>query len=159
MAWVQVRPHFEMSVPLPPDTVAVRLRDAVARTPAIEGNVLSRHAQVTIPAEQRRLWSPWLAFEIEETPEGSHLSGVFLPHPNVWTLWFALMAMTGFTAFAAAMYGWSQWMAEQPAWAFWALLPCAAVAAALYGGALVGQQLGVEEMARLRAFVAEALDA
>lgn len=153
MARVEVRPHFELDVALAPDAVALRLSDAISKAPSIEGSVLSRHAQLTIPAAKRRLWSPWLAFEIEEAPGGAHLSGVFLPHPNVWTLWFAVMAVLGFVALAATMFGWSQWLAEQPAWAFW-LVPVSTLAAgALYAGALVGQRLGADEMEHIRGFV------
>jgi hypothetical protein len=166
MARVEVRPHFELHVPLPPDVVADRLRRAVGVSHAVTGDVLNRHAQITIPAAKRHLWSPWLSFEIEE-PEGqeekggpgghTRLLGMFLPHPNVWTFYVALLAVSLFVALGGLMWGSSQWMAGESAWALW-LVPAGLVAAVgLYVGAFLGQRLGADEMDVIRAFVGETL--
>ena len=159
MARPQIRPHFQLDVPLTADQVSARLQERLESPGSgFDGAVLKRHCQVTVAPSRRRFFSPWLSFEIEELPDGARLSGQFTPHPNVWTLWAALYAVVLILATGGLLVGASQWLIDQPAWALWLVPGGLAVAAALYVGALAGQRLCADEMDEIRALVHGALD-
>ena len=150
-----LRPHFELTVPDDVDTTLSRLTGAFAAGP-FEGKVRGLHAQLIIPAPQRHLWSPWLTFEVQAAPEGTHLEGRFAPHPTVWTFYMALYAILAFTTRGLTFFGLSQWIATQSPTALWGLPVCAVLAAALFGLGFVGKGLTGQQMAAMRCFVVDA---
>lgn len=158
MARAEIRPHFDLHVPQTPDVVADRLRRSIGIASNVTGDVLNRHAQITIPAARRRVWSPWLTFEIEDVEGQTRLTGMFLPQPGVWTFFAATMAISLFVALGGLMWGFSQWMAGGGTAALWLVPLGLATAGGLYAGALLGQRLGGDEMDTIRGFVHEVLD-
>lgn len=155
------RPRFERTVPLPRDEVLARVRAALGRAPSIRGLVLpTGRIELTVAEAEQHVWSPQLTVDVVDGPEesGSTLRARFGPHPNVWTLYVALYAVSVFFAIACAVYGASQAILDRTPWALW-LTPIAVVLAALvYGASFVGQGLGSEQMYRVRAFLDAAVD-
>ncbi len=153
-----VRPRISLLVPLPADRVVQRL-EARLSDPAqpFGGAVSRRHVDIVMPAHLQHTWSPQLSLCIDEHPQGAHVSGRFGPHPHVWTFFVALYALSTFLGIAATMFGWSQSLAGQPAWALWGLPLALVLGGASYGGALLGQRLGANQMAALLQVLTEAL--
>jgi hypothetical protein len=115
------------------------------------------HAQLTVPADERHFWSPWLSFEIEPIDSGSRLAGLFTPHPSVWTMYVACYAIVGLSTFGFGFFGVAQRMLGLPPWGLYAFPIGVVLLVLLYASALAGQRLSAGQMERMRGFVEAAL--
>ncbi|MEL6182765.1 MAG: hypothetical protein AAFS10_27670 [Myxococcota bacterium] len=165
-AWVMVemrmRPRFEAEAVVGPEKVAAQLRAYFGQEGPGQGYPLAirgRHVEIKIPSRQHHFWSPQLNLELHPTETGTtRVEGLFSPRPDIWTLFIALYAVSGFGGFVAAIFGSAQMTLDQPAVGFWGVLGAVVVAALVYGASLVGQQLSQEQMRRLRTMLDEALE-
>jgi hypothetical protein len=66
---------------------------------------------------------------------------------------YGVFAMLGA---AGLMYGWAQTTVDEYPWGFWVVPVCLALAAFVYGAALIGQGLTADQMHELRCFVEQA---
>ena len=61
-----------------------RLRDRLPECPRCTGVSVGRHAELFVPENERRVWSPWLSVTTESAQDGGSLvRGRFSPHPQV----------------------------------------------------------------------------
>ena len=154
----RMRPRFSIPVALSPDQTLNRLRGHLkAGEHLCTGEVVHRHAIVTIQKDVRTFWSPVMDFEVTEADEGASLEGKFGPHPDVWTMFVAIYALEAILATAGLMYGASQWTLGQYPSALWAVALAAVLGLATYGSAFVGQALSARQMHRLERFLQGAL--
>lgn len=155
MTTAPVRPTFEIEVELDPDTVMERLRERLPRCPRCTGMSVGRHAEMFVPEEERRVWSPWLSVTAHTTDRGSFVRGRFSPHPSIWTLYLFLAFGMAFVLLVGLAWGYAQWATETTPWAL-ACVPLVLVAAAgLYAISLVGQRMSASQMIALRAALDE----
>ena len=68
---------------------------------------------------------------------------------------YGIFAMLGA---AGLMYGWAQTTVDEYPWGFWVAPVCLALAAFVYGAAVIGQGLTVGEMHQMRSFVERAAE-
>jgi hypothetical protein len=155
-----MRPTFNLRVGSSPDGVINSLRNLIDRAGGpFTGKVIGRHIVLTVRAEDRHFWSPWL--EIEVTGAGNsdanpgagnaaELRGRFTPHPSIWTGFaFSYLALIVLALFAG-VWGLSQWLIDQRPTALWAALGCCVVMGLLWWSAQVGQRLARGKMEALR---------
>lgn len=146
------RPRFEFELDDAPDQVMQRLRDRLRDCPDCTGASVGQHAELFVPKSAQRLFSPWLSVTAEEHNDGgSTLRGRFGPHPTVWTLYMFLSFALGFALLVFSSWGYAQWTMDVTPWALYAVPVIVVLAALLFGVSLVGQRLGGEQMASLRA--------
>lgn len=155
---MEMRPRFQLEIPLPPADVHTRLESKLACGGCpCRAKVLGNHVEVTIREDLRHFWSPHLSLELQESPAGSVLLGLFGPSPNVWTMFLAAYAFLVLTSFFAGILGLVQLSLGEPPWGLWlaagSLLGCAIP----YAGSLVGRRLAAEQMELLRCFLEESL--
>lgn len=171
MSLVPLRPRFELRVALPREEVFRRLEALVEQQDnGCIGNVHSDHADLGIPEGDQHFWSPFLKIVVRadcpadseaEPREKSNyvrLDGRFGPNSNVWTMFLAIYAFCGFSAFGAVIIGFSQWSIGHSPSGFIAAAVAVIAGVAAYGVALVGQGLAADQMQRLRDLALEAFD-
>jgi len=147
-----LRPAFELLVEEPPTVVMVRLRQRLAaRSAGAAGVSAGDHAELFMPASQRRIWSPWLSVTIQPSASGALVRGRFSPHPSVWTLLMFVVFLSVFAGFVGLVWGIVQWSLDlEP----WALIASAATLPPLLGvraAGRVGQRRAAGQMRELEA--------
>lgn len=150
-----VRPTFELSVADPPAAVMERLRARLPRCRLCTGVSAGDHAELYVPVDERRLWSPWLSVTVEAGSGGSLVRGRFSPQPGVWTLYMFLAFALGFALLVGGSWGYAQWVMEQRPWALLSLPACLALGAGLYSVSLLGQRLSHDQMDHLHSALEE----
>lgn len=149
-----MRPRFVLECRESAPEVMARI-DAALGTPGcpLQGRMLSRHICLTLPAEERRFWSPTLDIDLEPLEDGCRLRGYFGPHPNTWSMYLAGFAFLILVSAAALIIASSQWILGQPATALLALPVCLILLIGLYLAALGGQTLCAGQIERIRGFL------
>lgn len=155
----RIRPVFELELADNPDRVMETLRARLHRCPRCTGFSVGRHAELFVPEEEQRVWSPWLSVTADDgSAGGSRILGRFSPHPHVWTLYMFLAFGLGFALLVGVTWGYAQWaMGERP-WALLSLPLGVVFAGALYAVSLAGQRLGHEQIERLEEALVELLE-
>ena len=156
----RIRPTFEIATELTRRAITERIRAklAVAKESISASVILSETIELVPHSSVGHFWSPQLRLDLAEADGRTTIHARFSPHPHVWTLYLAVHAIGALGTLGAAMFGISQYLAGQPAWALWALPIAPVLAALVWAFAFVGQGLAAEQMYGLRRFVEEALD-
>jgi len=150
MATPRIRPTISVEVDLDPMTVMDQLRLRLPLSPLCTGMSVGLHAELFVPKNVRRVWSPWLSVTAYERDQGAVLRGRFSPHPSIWTLYLFLTFGLSFALLVGLTWGYAQWATEATPWAL-AIVPVVLGAAgALYAISLVGQRLSSSQMEDLR---------
>lgn len=154
----RLRPRFVRLVHGTPQQILELLGQQLADpSRPVQGQVVGRHVQLTVPSAARHLWSPYLDLEVETVPEGAQLRGLYGPHPSVWTLVVTLYAALAFVAFIGLMFGTAQWSIGQRPIGLWITAAAAVLALIVYVVALIGQRRADTQMRELQAFLDETL--
>ncbi len=151
----QVRPSFDIEVDLDPTLLMQRLRRRLPQCTGCVGISVGPHAELFVPENERRVWSPWLSVTVREGGRGAVVRGRFAPHPNIWTLYLFLAFGLGFALLVGLTWGYAQWAMETTPWALVSAPLGALAMGALYGISLIGQRLGASQMGQLRAALYE----
>jgi hypothetical protein len=145
-----VRPVLQIELSGDPDEVMERLRSRLPDCPHCTGISVGRHAELFVPEEERRVWSPWLSVTARAASQGgAQVKGRFSPHAHVWTLYMFLAFGIGFAALVGATWGYAQWAMETAPWAWLSLPICALLGLGLYLVSITGQRLGSHQIEHL----------
>ncbi len=155
MAAPRVRPRFELEVGTDPDSLMEQLRERLPSCPHCTGVSIGRHAELFVPENERRVWSPWLSVTADEGGDGTVIRGRFSPHPSVWTFYLFLAFGLGFSLLVGTTWGYAQWATEKTPWALIAIPLIAILGGCLYFASQIGQRLGFGQMDHLRAALEE----
>ncbi len=120
-----------------------------------EGQFTNQHAMISIVTPKRHFWSPWLHVEVLETAGRSQIRCRFSPHPSIWTGFMFAYLSLGVIVFFAIMFGISQQLAGQTAWAYWLVPVGGVIAGLLWVAAQAGQKLADAEMRKLKMAIEE----
>jgi hypothetical protein len=107
---------------------------------------------VSVRAEERHAWSPWLIADVVEAGEGSRLVGRLSPDPRIWTMWVAAYALLICASFFALVFGLTQVWLGQAGWVLCVVPVSLVLCGILYWGSLVGQSLGAQQMGEVVGF-------
>lgn len=153
-----MRPRFEVADAPDADVLWRALRAGLQQSDApCVGQLFRRHAVLQVSADQQHFWSPQLALELRDE-DTLTLVGRFSPHPHVWTFFMAIYGLLAMGGLAGAIYGLSQTLLHEPAWALFAVPAAVLMAGFVFGATFIGQGLGGEQMYVLRSFVDQAVD-
>lgn len=146
----RVRPRFELELADDPDRVMEKLRAKLPECPRCTGVSVGRHAELFVPEEEQKVWSPWLSVTAEPASDGgARVRGRFAPHPHVWTLYMFLSFALGFSLLVGVTWGYAQWAMEETPWALLSLPLGVVLGGALYLVSLTGQRLGADQIEHL----------
>ncbi len=155
----RVRPRFELELADDPDQVMEKLRERLPECPNCTGVSVGRHAELFVPEEEQRVWSPWLSVTAEEADEGGAVvRGRFAPHPHIWTFYMFLSFGLGFSLLVGVTWGYAQWAMDQTPWALLSLPLGVVLGGALYLVSLTGQKLGEDQIDHLEDALVELLE-
>ena len=155
MSTPRVRPRFTIEVDVDPDQLMERLRERLPGCSRCTGVSVGRHAELFVPARERRLWSPWLSVTVEKVAGGAVLKGRFAPHPSIWTLYLFLAFSLAFAVLIGVSWGYAQWALGHTPWALASLPGAILLGGALFSVSIIGQRMGAEQMTQLRAALEE----
>ena len=63
------------------------------------------YALITLPDQEKRIWTPQLNLQIDDHEEGSEVRGVIGPGASVWTAFAFTFSILGFIAFVSLFWG------------------------------------------------------
>lgn len=154
MLQARMRPRFMVSVPVPPEALRQTITQALGDPDApVGGQSVPGHVDLWIAQKDQHTWSPWLSVELRPDGDGTRVEALYGPAPPVWTAFMAAYAVLAFGLVMAVMFGWAQMVLDRPPSAFLGAFAAAAGLAGVYGGALLGQGLGHDQMDTLRGFL------
>lgn len=154
-----MQPTFTVDVPTDSQQTIAALRTAIA-DPELRDHAITAGTciEFSIAPAQRRFWSPHLSIQISPLAAGSQLYGRFSPRPEIWTMFMAIYGVVLILMFAAAIYGYVQWMLGSAPWAFILLPAGAALIGGLHAASLIGQNLSADQMQLLRSRLDRAIE-
>lgn len=149
----RMRPEFILPCQGEARDFFVRLRDTlVAGGSPYVGQVLNRHAYIQLARDQRSLLSPYLNLQLVDDEGECTLRGRFTPHPAVWTGFMAVYGVLGMIALGCLVFGLAQLTVKETPWVILAVPVCLGVAGFVYGAAVIGQGLTMDQMYEMRVF-------
>lgn len=144
MSSFRIRPRFAHILELPPAEARQRILDSLAaHAPNLEVRNFPDYLGLHFPEGQRKLWTPRLALHFETTPDGgTEIQGLYGPEADLWSIFLYGYILSGTAGTFAGIFGFAQWYTHDQPWGLWVLASMAAVAAAMYVIAQLGQKLG-----------------
>lgn len=147
----RLRPSFVVELPVSADEAILRLREGLD-TPALRASTMAagRHVEFQVDASERKVWSPRLTVQIDDSPGGSSLRGRFSPRSDVWTGFMFVYSLVVFLILFGATLGYVQQVSDETPWGYWAIPGGLLIILGIHAASYVGQRLGAEQMAELR---------
>lgn len=143
---MKIRPSFSIEASGSCGDPIEAVRAAISKEPTIEGQFRQGHAMLSIRADQRHFWSPWLHLDVRKQGDRSVLFGRFSPHPTIWTAYIFAYGTLAILSSFALVFAASQYLTQTWPSAILAIPVCAAIAIALWITAQIGQRLADDEM-------------
>lgn len=145
------RPHFSHDIDLDVDAAQAKVIRAVndgeddCEVKCFPGFICLR-----IPEKDRHFWSPRLNLSLDEAEDGkTHVTGVYGPNANVWSLFLYGYLITGSIGLFSGIFGFVQKSLGGSTWALWVFGAMVGAAIGLYVLAQFGQKLGATQTFRL----------
>ncbi|MFN0246422.1 MAG: hypothetical protein ACKV2T_05915 [Kofleriaceae bacterium] len=158
------RPGFSVDVAVASDELVDRLATTLVTMPVQlrrtrvpgGGAETSRqhrdHLIITVPADKRHFWSPWLTVEIEPRSTGSKLSALFSPHPSIWTGYMFGYLGLGIVVMFSLIFAGSVAMTDGGGspWSLWVAGGAVMCGIGMWWASSIGQRLASTQMDDLR---------
>jgi hypothetical protein len=158
-----LRPGFEVEVAVASDELVDRLASTLSTMPVqlrrtrvpgggLEGSRRHRdHLVITVLPAVRHFWSPWLTIEIEPRETRSNVSGLFSPHPSLWTGYmFGYLGLGIILMFSLIFAGAVAMTGGDSLWSLWVALGAAVCGIGMWWASVIGQRLASAQMDELR---------
>lgn len=161
----RLRPTFTVPLTLERGEAIERIREGLAASvPASRWLGKGRWAELHVPGDEERMWSPHLSVRLDDLdahhraagqPEGTRsvLFARFAPRPEVWTGFVFLYAVISFLALLGGIFGYVQWASGESAWGLWAVWIGLPLLALLHIGSRVGQRWSHDQMVELKSIL------
>lgn len=163
----QLRPTFVVPLRLSREEAMEHIRIRLNETIPDRWVGKGRWAEIHVPGDSRRIWSPYLSLRLDHAevavePGGRTAAGPghgavgctlfarFAPRPEIWTGIVFLYAAIAFAVVFGGIFGYVQWASEEPAlglWAVWIGLPALG---GIHLVGMVGRRLSRDQMLELR---------
>ena len=157
-----IRPRFRFEVPTPKAELLTRINRLIEESSdMIVGHVVDDHIILDIPQKDVHYWSPQLNFRLEiddENPDQTIVQGLIGPRPAVWTMFMFVYFSLGITGFVIGSFGVSKWMLGTFSPLVWAFPIAVLFMLTAYKAGKFGEQLGADQIERLKQFVRDALN-
>lgn len=161
----RLRPTFTVPLKLERSEAIDRICDGLAASvPASRWLGKGRWAEIHVPGDERRIWSPYLSLRLDELdahhratgqPEGTRsvLFARFAPRAEVWTGFVFLYSVIAFLALLGGIFGYVQWASKESPWGLWALAIGVPILIGLHIASGVGQRLSHDQMVELKSIL------
>lgn len=115
------------------------------------------YALITLPDNEKRVWTPQLNLQIDEHEKGSEVRGVIGPSASVWTAFAFTFSFLGFIAFVSLFWGLSRLSLDYSADILFVVPVSLILIVGVYILARVGQQLSRDQVKELKDFAENVL--
>ncbi len=145
-----MRPQFGFDVLLPTETVVQRIGMELSKAEwKDKGLFFGNYAELHIPKDELRYWSPHLSLSIEGDHQAAHIQGRLSPRQEIWTFVCVVYLALAFTGFFALMYSVSLWALGEFTWMGVVPPLCVLGIGLLYLISKVGQSWSSDQMQEL----------
>ncbi len=156
---MRARPRFRWTTAISQEEVVERIRaNLEAGVCNCHGDVRRDHALILIDPEIRHFWSPTLDLSFRSTEEGTTISGIFGPHPEVWTLFVFLWSAMVAVWIGGAMLGGVQWFIGESPDGIWIVLAASMGLGISCAVNILGRRTGEDQMEKMRGFLTQTVD-
>ncbi len=149
-----LRPSFRIALTLPRDDAAEHIRQRLNETVPDRWVGKGRWAEIHVPGDDRRIWSPYLSLRLDHpdpgTEDGSILYARFAPRPEIWTGVVFLYSLLAFAAVFGGTLAYVQWASNEGAWGGWVAVAGVVGIGAIHLAGAIGRRLSLEQMRELR---------
>ncbi|MCW8848825.1 MAG: hypothetical protein OQJ81_02510 [Melioribacteraceae bacterium] len=155
----ELRPRIKFISQLPKEEIINRIREN-AQDPNTEftGWAKDSYALISVPENEKRVWTPQLNLQIDEIEEGAEVRGVIGPSSNVWTAFAFTFSLLGFVAFVSLFWGLSRLSLDFSADILWLVPISLLLIVGVYMVARIGQQLSRNQVKQLKRFIESILE-
>ncbi|MDX1699685.1 MAG: hypothetical protein R3250_03655 [Melioribacteraceae bacterium] len=155
----ELRPRIKIISKLSKEEVLERLRMQLAdKNNYFTGWAKEGYALISLPENDKRIWTPQLNIQIDEADEGSEIRGVIGPSASVWTAFAFSFSILGFIAFVALFWGLSRLSLDYSAEILWLVPIMLIIILGVYMLARIGQQMSMNQVKELKNFVESTLN-
>ena len=154
----ELRPRIKIISKLDKNEIVSRIKKKVEDSnTSFTGWAKGDYALISVPENEKRIWTPQLNLQIENHEEGTEVRGVIGPTSNVWTAFAFTFSILGFIAFVALFWGLSRLSLDYSADILWIVPIVLILILGVYILARIGQQLSRTQVMELRKFVESTL--
>lgn len=159
MKWLTMQPAFVLEVPVGAEELMPEIRKAI-KDPGLDQHAASAGVCIDfkVPPTERRFWSPHLNVQVGDMNQGAQLHCRYSPRPEVWTMFMAIYLVASCLIFAAAIFGYVQWLLGDSPWALVLIPLLLLVILGLHFASLLGQSWSSDQMDDLRQRLDKTLD-
>lgn len=159
MSSFRIRPRFEQTLDLPPETAHEQIvRGLAGHAPDLVVKSFPGFIGIHISDRERRYWSPRLFLSLEPASAGgTRIEGIYGPEIEIWSVFLYGYLATGLLGTFSGIVGCAQLFIGSYPWGFWVCSVMAVLALLLYLFAQLGQKLGAWQTFRLHQAYQEAV--
>ena len=155
----ELRPRIKIFTHLKKNDILKKLSDELTDSRNhFTGWAKEGYALITLPDQEKRIWTPQLNLQIDDHEDGSEVRGVIGPGASVWTAFAFTFSILGFIAFVSLFWGLSRLSLDYSADILF-LVPVALIMiVGVYILARIGQQLSRDQVKELKNYIENVVD-
>ena len=154
----ELRPRIKIMSNLSKDEILERLRGELAdNNNYFTGWAKEGYALITLPENEKRVWTPQLNLQIDDHDDGSEVRGVIGPSASIWTAFAFTFSILGFIAFVSLFWGLSRLSLDYSADILWLVPVTLIIILGVYLLARIGQQMSSNQVRELKNFIESTL--
>ncbi len=151
---VRLRPRFGLRLNLASQRVMERFEELQGDdSHRCEVLLLERQVEMTVTAEERHYWSPYLKMLLKEEGTQTVLEGKFGPNINVWSLFLAAYAVLAIVGSGGLILATSQFQLGQSPTGLWLSTTCLVLAVVVWIAGKIGQRWAYDQMVLIHTVV------
>ncbi|MDT8368618.1 MAG: hypothetical protein RQ745_05395 [Longimicrobiales bacterium] len=160
-----LRPTFTVPLTAGREDAVARIRAGLSESvPANRWVGKGRWAEIHLPGDESRIWSPYLSLRVDDFdahhrraghPESTRsvLFVRFAPRPEVWTGFVFLYAMIAFLTLLGGILAYVQWASGEAPWGGWVMAGGIPLLASLHLASWLGRRWSRDQMRELQALL------
>jgi hypothetical protein len=154
----ELRPRVKIITNLDKNEIITRLKKKIKDpTSPFNGWAKEGYALISVPENDKHIWTPQLNLQIDDIEEGTEVRGVIGPSSSVWTAFAFVFSILGFTAFVSLFWGLSRLSLDYSAGILWLVPVSLLLIVGVYILARIGQQMSRGQVRELKKFVESTL--
>ena len=150
----RIRPRFEIESNASVEDVVKKIKSSLDKGDgSVKARIRNGFATLFLPEEEQHFWSPELTINVEETEDGSIISGLYGPRASVWTAFVFIYSLIGFAFMIVCIVGFANRSIGNSSTILWAAPVLVIIFLSFYLSSYFGQKLARDQMLRLHDFV------
>jgi hypothetical protein len=152
-----IRPKCKLNTDIPPCKVIEEIKSMLSKTDKINGKIIDNQIYLMMPEKELHYWSPELRLTVKENKSGATINGVAGPNGKVWATFLVFYGLAIMLLIFGGILGLSQWMLNINSVWLWSIPASVILYILIFVAAKHGQQLGRDQLLKLRYFLDRAV--